>query len=208
MAEPLGQSDRHRRLRIRRIHRARRGAAARLVRAAWAFAPSARHRSKDVTLYRQGEVNFIVNAEPDSHGSALRASAWAERLRHGVPREGCGRAPTSKLIELGAKPFAEPGRADGAEHPGHRRHRRQRDLSGRPLWRPHSIYDVDFVPTDPAKGFAHEGAGLTVYRSRHPQRLSRQHGQVGGLLREALQFPRDPLFRHRGQADRPEDRAP
>ena len=24
-----------------------------------------------------------------------------------------------------------------------------------------SIYDVDFVPTDPAKGFAHEGAGLT-----------------------------------------------
>ncbi len=24
-----------------------------------------------------------------------------------------------------------------------------------------SIYDVDFVPTDPAKGFVHEGAGLT-----------------------------------------------
>jgi 4-hydroxyphenylpyruvate dioxygenase len=24
-----------------------------------------------------------------------------------------------------------------------------------------SIYDVDFVPTDPSKGFAHEGAGLT-----------------------------------------------
>jgi 4-hydroxyphenylpyruvate dioxygenase len=25
----------------------------------------------------------------------------------------------------------------------------------------HSIYDVDFVPTDPAKGFAHAGAGLS-----------------------------------------------
>ena len=25
----------------------------------------------------------------------------------------------------------------------------------------HSIYDVDFVPTEPAKGFEHEGAGLT-----------------------------------------------
>src|SRR5271163_500831 len=26
---------------------------------------------------------------------------------------------------------------------------------------PQSIYDVDFVPTDPSKGFVHEGAGLT-----------------------------------------------
>ena len=26
---------------------------------------------------------------------------------------------------------------------------------------PHSIYDVDFLPTDPDKGFIHEGAGLT-----------------------------------------------
>ena len=33
------------------------------------FRAVARHRSKDVTLFRQGEVNFIVNAEPDSHGS-------------------------------------------------------------------------------------------------------------------------------------------
>jgi 4-hydroxyphenylpyruvate dioxygenase len=30
------------------------------------FAAIARHRSKDVTLYRQGDVNFVVNAEPDS----------------------------------------------------------------------------------------------------------------------------------------------
>src|SRR5690348_13136497 len=33
------------------------------------FHPVARHRSKDVTLYRQGDVNFIVNAEPKSHGA-------------------------------------------------------------------------------------------------------------------------------------------
>eukprot|EP01032_Pedospumella_encystans_P005778 gene5778-biopygen4995 len=26
----------------------------------------ARHRHKDVTLYRQGEINFIINAEQDS----------------------------------------------------------------------------------------------------------------------------------------------
>ncbi|HLB79983.1 MAG TPA: 4-hydroxyphenylpyruvate dioxygenase, partial [Dongiaceae bacterium] len=30
------------------------------------FAPVARHRAKDVTLFRQGDVNFIVNAEPES----------------------------------------------------------------------------------------------------------------------------------------------
>ncbi len=30
------------------------------------FRASARHRSKDVTLYRQGDINFIVNATPGS----------------------------------------------------------------------------------------------------------------------------------------------
>jgi 4-hydroxyphenylpyruvate dioxygenase len=30
------------------------------------FAAIARHRHKNVTLYRQGEINFIINAEPDS----------------------------------------------------------------------------------------------------------------------------------------------
>ena len=35
------------------------------------FTAVAKHRRKDVTLYRQGEVNFIVNAEPDSFGQAF-----------------------------------------------------------------------------------------------------------------------------------------
>lgn len=30
------------------------------------FSAVARHRSKNVTLYRQGEVNYVLNAEPDS----------------------------------------------------------------------------------------------------------------------------------------------
>ena len=30
------------------------------------FVKVAKHRSKDVSLYRQGDVNFIVNAEKDS----------------------------------------------------------------------------------------------------------------------------------------------
>lgn len=47
------------------------------------FCAIARHRHKDVTLYRQGEVNFIINAEPDSfaqrfarqHGQSVCAIA-------------------------------------------------------------------------------------------------------------------------------------
>src|ERR1700742_735634 len=33
------------------------------------FRAVGRHRSKDVTLYRQGDANFVVNAEPKSHGA-------------------------------------------------------------------------------------------------------------------------------------------
>ena len=54
------------------------------------FRAVARHRSKAVTLYRQGDINFIVNAEPDSHAQPLRQGAWPVGLRHGVPRQGCG----------------------------------------------------------------------------------------------------------------------
>ncbi len=48
------------------------------------FVAVARHRSKNVLLYRQGDVNFIVNAEPDSfaqsfarvHGPSICAIAF------------------------------------------------------------------------------------------------------------------------------------
>ena len=48
------------------------------------FTAVARHRSKNVTLYRQGDVNFVLNAEPDSfaqsfarvHGPSVCAMAF------------------------------------------------------------------------------------------------------------------------------------
>lgn len=51
------------------------------------FTRIARHRSKDVSLYRQGGINFIVNAEPDSlaqnfsrqHGPSACAMAFRVR---------------------------------------------------------------------------------------------------------------------------------
>ena len=56
------------------------------------FTAVARHRSKRVTLYKQGGINFIVNAEPDSfaqsfarvHGPRPAHSAFASRMR--LPR--------------------------------------------------------------------------------------------------------------------------
>jgi 4-hydroxyphenylpyruvate dioxygenase len=48
------------------------------------FQPIAKHRHKQVTLYRQGQINFIINAEPDSfaqrfarqHGPSVCAIAF------------------------------------------------------------------------------------------------------------------------------------
>ncbi|MBL4907784.1 MAG: 4-hydroxyphenylpyruvate dioxygenase, partial [Sneathiella sp.] len=48
------------------------------------FQAVSKHRSKNVTLYRQGDVNFIINAEPDSfaqsfariHGPCVCAMAF------------------------------------------------------------------------------------------------------------------------------------
>ena len=65
-----------------------------------------------------------------------------------------------------------------------------------------SAYDAEFEwlgARDPQPG----GRRLLLSRPPHPQRLSRQHGRVVRLLREAVQLPPDPLLRHRGPRDRP-----
>jgi len=123
------------------------------------FRAVARHRSKDVTLFRQGEVNFIVNAEPDSHGSRFAkahgpsACAMAFRVKDAP-------AAYKKLIDLGAKPFTNHVGPMELNIPA------IEGIGGSVIYLvdrygDRSIYDVDFLPTDPAKGFAHEGAGLT-----------------------------------------------
>src|SRR6185437_8723319 len=122
------------------------------------FRAVARHRSKAVTLYRQGEVNFIVNAEPESHGSRFArahgpsACAMAFRVKDAA-------YAYKKLLELGAKPFQNQVGPMELNIPA------LEGIGGSVIYLvdrygDRSIYDVDFVPTDPAKGFAHEGAGL------------------------------------------------
>ncbi|HYC03045.1 MAG TPA: 4-hydroxyphenylpyruvate dioxygenase [Azospirillaceae bacterium] len=128
------------------------------------FTKVARHRSKNVSLYRQGGINFIVNAEPDSlaqqfaraHGPS--ACAMAFRVKDAA-------YAVRRAVELGAKevkgtvgpmelniPAIEGiggsllylvDRYHTAEHPGP------------------SIYDIDFVPVEGADQNP-KGAGLTV----------------------------------------------
>ncbi|GAA6141346.1 4-hydroxyphenylpyruvate dioxygenase [Hydrogenophaga sp. 5NK40-0174] len=69
------------------------------------FVPVARHRHKDVTLYRQGEINFIINAEPDSfaqrfarqHGPSVCAIAF---------RVQDAKAAYERAVSLGAWGYA------------------------------------------------------------------------------------------------------
>ena len=69
------------------------------------FKPIARHRHKNVTLYRQGEINFILNAEPDSfaqrfarlHGPSVCAIAF---------RVQDAKAAYERAVSLGAWGYA------------------------------------------------------------------------------------------------------
>jgi len=37
--------------------------------ASMGYVPVATHKTKDIVLYRQGQVNYILNREPNSHAS-------------------------------------------------------------------------------------------------------------------------------------------
>jgi 4-hydroxyphenylpyruvate dioxygenase len=124
------------------------------------FRAVARHRSKNVTLYRQNDVNFVVNAEPDSHGARFArahgpsACAMAFRVRDAGKAYACA-------IENGAKPF------QGKVGPMELNIPAIEGIGGSLIYFVDrygpgtvSIYDIDFVPTDATRGYRHEGAGL------------------------------------------------
>jgi 4-hydroxyphenylpyruvate dioxygenase len=123
------------------------------------FRAVARHRSKDVTLYRQGSTNFVVNAEKSSHGARFAqdhgpsACAMAFRVKDAAKA-------LETLIARGAKPFT------GQIGPMELNIPAIEGIGGSLIYLvdrygERSIYDVDFVATDPARGFEHEGAGIT-----------------------------------------------
>lgn len=75
------------------------------------FTAIARHRSKNVTLYRQGDINFILNAEPNSqaeHFSGIHgpsANAIAFRVKDSAKALNALVAGGAKPVESGAGPM-------------------------------------------------------------------------------------------------------
>ncbi len=123
------------------------------------FAAVAKHRSKDVTLYRQGSVNFIVNAEADSFAQAFArvhgpsACAMAFRVRDAA-------AAYAYALERGARPFQSQIGPMELNIPA------IKGIGGSLIYLVDrygpdgSIYDIDFVPTGEAMPEA-DGVGLT-----------------------------------------------
>ena len=68
------------------------------------FTAIARHRNKDVTLYRQGEINFIINAEPDSFAQRF-ARQHGESVCAIAIRVTDAAAAYKRALELGAWGF-------------------------------------------------------------------------------------------------------
>jgi len=107
------------------------------------FRPVARHRSKAVTLYRQGDVNFVVNAEPDSFAQAFAAEhgpcACAMAFRVVDAQKALERA-----VALGAEPY------ESRVGPGELRIPAVKGIGGSLLYfvdrygEKGSIWDVDF----------------------------------------------------------------
>jgi 4-hydroxyphenylpyruvate dioxygenase len=113
------------------------------------FSLVARHRSKDVLLYRQGEINFIVNREPRSlasyfaaeHGPSACGLAFRVRDAHQA---------YARALELGAQPVEIPTGPMELRLPA------IRGIGGAPLYLidrfedGKSIYDIDFEWVDGA----------------------------------------------------------
>ena len=130
------------------------------------FTAIARHRSKNVLLYRQGDINFIVNAEPDSfaqafarvHGPSICAIAF---------RVADAAAAHDKAVEQGAWGVANrpgpmelnipaiKGIGDSLIYLVDRYDGSPANAGGTV-----SIYDIDFIPL-PGVDQHPPGAGLT-----------------------------------------------
>jgi 4-hydroxyphenylpyruvate dioxygenase len=161
------------------------------------FVPLARHRHKRVTLYRQGDINFIINSEPDSfaqrfarlHGPsicaiALRVQDAGHAVRRALDLGAWGFDSRSGPMELNIP--AIKGVGDSLIYFVDRWRGKQ---ASQPGYRPGcigdiGIYDVDFEPIAGAGQLADPqpaGAGLL-----HIDHLT--HNVHRGRMKEWAEF--------------------
>ncbi|HYG88535.1 MAG TPA: 4-hydroxyphenylpyruvate dioxygenase [Azospirillum sp.] len=123
------------------------------------FTAIARHRSKQVTLYRQGDVNFLINAEPESFAQSFARVHGPSICAMGFRVKDAAQA-YARAKELGAKPV------QGKVGPMELNIPAIEGIGGSLIYlvdrygEKGSIYDVDFVPL-PGVGQAPAGAGLS-----------------------------------------------
>ena len=134
------------------------------------FVHIANHRSKDVVLFRQGDINFIINYEPSSY-----AAYFAQE--HGP--SACGmafrvkdsQAAYTRALEMGAQPMDIPTGPMELRLPA------IKGIGGAPLYLIDrygygtSIYDIDFVFLD----------GIEVTESHTPATGANLHPAGCGL---------------------------
>ena len=80
------------------------------------FARSGKHRTKDVTRWRQNGINFVINSEPDSFARAYDAIHGASICALGVSVENVASA-MRRAQGLQIPPFAQSAQSNGSPIP-------------------------------------------------------------------------------------------
>jgi len=112
------------------------------------FSAVARHRSKDVVLYKQGGVNFIINHEPDSFAQAFAKIHGPSVCAFAIRVQDAANA-YKYVLERNAKPHQSHTGPMELNIPA------IRGIGGSVVYLidrygEQSIYDVDFIPIDGA----------------------------------------------------------
>ncbi len=119
------------------------------------FRPIARHRSREVLLYRQGQMNIVVNAHAVSSSAeheTPQIAAIALRVRDAG-------AAWKRVVELGGWPVPVKVQPMELHIPGVHGAGASR-LYFIDRWREFSIYDVDFIPVPTVDPVVPAVAGL------------------------------------------------
>jgi 4-hydroxyphenylpyruvate dioxygenase len=119
------------------------------------FRPIARHRSREVMLYRQGAMNIVVNA----HAVSLAADGETPQIAAIALRVRDAGAAQARVVEQGGWPVPVKVQPMELHIPGVHGAGSSR-LYFIDRWREFSIYDVDFIPVPTVDPVVPAVAGL------------------------------------------------
>jgi 4-hydroxyphenylpyruvate dioxygenase len=137
------------------------------------FPVRARHRSKNVTLHRQGDINFIINAEPEGFGQRFArehgpsACAMAFRVRDAA-------FAFRRAVGLGARPIETRVGPMELAIPA------IEGIGGSLIYLvdrygERTIYDVDFVPVQDLQPVRDAGLGMIDHLTHNVRRGNMNH---------------------------------